>query len=173
MSGLKSIFLITKDCNATSLFVAACPDVAVNLILGLPFMKATGMTADFVDNVCETNNLQCNPFPINLNCALKSIPVFQDCTAATMFHGREVQSILHILSMLKSSYEHRKNNKWLNIIKPSPEGKNNPRKCQATPSRDTLCDRVDPSSKHWIPPDTLEDNTSNYHNQILGDLGYM
>jgi len=31
----------TKDGSSTSLLVAAGPDVAVNLILGLPFIKAT------------------------------------------------------------------------------------------------------------------------------------
>jgi hypothetical protein len=53
----------TMDGNNTSLLVAAGPDVAVNLILGLPFIKATGMIADFVDNVCEAKNLLCDLFP--------------------------------------------------------------------------------------------------------------
>jgi hypothetical protein len=42
---------VTKDGNDTSLLVAAGPDVAVNLIVGLPFIKATGMIVDFIDNV--------------------------------------------------------------------------------------------------------------------------
>jgi hypothetical protein len=32
---------VTKDGNETSLLVAAGPDIAVDLILGLPFIKAT------------------------------------------------------------------------------------------------------------------------------------
>jgi hypothetical protein len=55
----------TKDGNTTSLLVTAGPDVAVNIVLGLPFITATGMVADFVDNVCEAKNLLCEPFPIN------------------------------------------------------------------------------------------------------------
>jgi hypothetical protein len=43
----------TKDGANTSLLVAAGPDIAMNVILGLPFIKATGMIADFVDNVCK------------------------------------------------------------------------------------------------------------------------
>jgi hypothetical protein len=45
----------TKDGSNTSLLVAAGPDVAVNVILGLPFIKAKGMIADFVDNVARQN----------------------------------------------------------------------------------------------------------------------
>ncbi len=67
----------TKDRNSTSLLVTAGPDVAVNNIFGLPFIMATGMDADFVDNICEAKNLLCNPFPINFKHATKSIPVFQ------------------------------------------------------------------------------------------------
>jgi hypothetical protein len=57
--------------------VAAGPDVAVNIALGLPFIKAMGMVADFVDNVCEAKNSLCEPFPIDFRRATKSIPVFQ------------------------------------------------------------------------------------------------
>jgi hypothetical protein len=126
-----------KDGNDTSLLVAAGPNIAVNVILGLPFIKAMGMIADFVNNICEAKNLLNDPFPINFKCATKFIPVFQDSTAATMFHGTKVQSILHILSLFKSSYKNRENSKWRHIIKPSPEGYNNPHKYQATPSGDT------------------------------------
>jgi hypothetical protein len=61
----------TKDGNTTSLLVAARPDVAVNIVLGLPFITATGMVADFVDNVCKAKNLLCEPFPINFKRATK------------------------------------------------------------------------------------------------------
>ena len=42
----------TKDGNNTSLLVIVGPNVAVNLILGLQFIKVTDMIADFVDYVC-------------------------------------------------------------------------------------------------------------------------
>jgi hypothetical protein len=74
----------TKDGNSTSLMVAAGPDVPVNIVLGLLLIKATGMVANFVDNVCEAKSLLCEPFPIDFSRAMKSIPVFQsspDCTA--------------------------------------------------------------------------------------------
>jgi hypothetical protein len=51
-----------KDSSATSFLVAAGCDVAMHLIIGLPFIKATGMIANFDDRVCEAKNLLCNPF---------------------------------------------------------------------------------------------------------------
>jgi hypothetical protein len=74
---------VTKDGNNTSLLAVAGPDVAVNLILGLPFIKATGMIADFIDNVCEDKHLICAPFPIDFCRATKSIPVCGDPDAAS------------------------------------------------------------------------------------------
>jgi hypothetical protein len=55
---------LTKDINETSFLVAASPEVADNLILGLPFIKAMGMIADFVGNVCQAKHLLCKPFTI-------------------------------------------------------------------------------------------------------------
>ncbi len=77
--------------------VAAGPDVAVNIVLGLPFIKATGMVADFVNNVCEAKNLLCEPFPIDFKRATKSIPVFQSSLDRTACIGCEATSILHVL----------------------------------------------------------------------------
>jgi len=61
----------------------AGPDIAVNLILGLCFIKAMGMIADFINNVCQAKHLLCGPFPINYWCATKSILVVGDHNAAS------------------------------------------------------------------------------------------
>jgi hypothetical protein len=66
---------LSKDRNETCLLVAAGPDISVNLILGLPFIEATGMIADFVDNVCQAKHFLCEPFPIDFRCAMTLIPV--------------------------------------------------------------------------------------------------
>ena len=73
---------LTKDESKTSLLIAAGPDVAVNLIIGLPFIKATGMIGDFADNICQAKNLLCSLFPINFKHAMKSIPVFTGAPAS-------------------------------------------------------------------------------------------
>jgi hypothetical protein len=156
---------ITKDGNSTSLMVAAGPNVAVNIVLGLPFIKATGMVADFVDNVCEGKNLLCEPFPIDFRCATKSIPVFQsspDCTACI---GSEATSILHVLGLLRSYYDQSRNQQ-------SPEGTENNRKCVAKPSPGTLLKAVR-FNDCWVPPGLPANDHSNYEHQVLGHLGYL
>ncbi len=164
----------TKDGSNTSLLDATGPNVAINHILGLPFIKTMGMIADFVNNVCETKNLLCYPFPINFICATKSILVFQESKAASKLHDKELQHTIHILGMLKSFYECKDaDSKWLHVIKPSPEGESNPCKHQALSSGGQPSDRVVRFGNHWIPPATLADDINNYHNQVLGDLGYL
>jgi hypothetical protein len=106
---------ITKDGNTTSLLVAAGPDVPVNIVLGLPFITAMGMVANFVDNVCEAKNLLCEPIPINFKHATKSIPVFQSSADPSQCLGRDVTSILQVLGMLRSYYDKGRNANCLTL----------------------------------------------------------
>jgi hypothetical protein len=91
----------TKDSSTTSFLVTAGLDVAVNVILVLPFIKATGMIADFVDTVCEAKYLCCPPFPINFKRATKSIPAFTD-TGARTFVNVNNRKVIHILGLLNA-----------------------------------------------------------------------
>jgi len=93
---------LTKDGSETSLLIAAGPDVAVNLILGLPFIKATGMIGDFVDNVCQAKHLLCEPFPIDFTRASKSIPVFSAANAPC--NVGDTRGATHILAALRNLF---------------------------------------------------------------------
>ena len=147
---------LTKDGSKTSLLIAAGPDVAVNLILGLPFIKATGMLGDFVDNVCQAKHLLCEPFPIDFKRALKSIPVFSAAHAPCNVRG--IQDATHVLAALRNLFP-RPNDT-------SSAGHSNTN--QKTPF--ALTDR-------WIPPVSSDSSAStdanDYHHQVLGDLGYL
>ena len=88
--------------SETSLIVAAGPDVAVNLILGLPFIKATGMIGDFVDNVCQAKHLLCKPFPIDFKRASKSIPVFSAAPAPC--NVGNIQDVTYVLASLRKLF---------------------------------------------------------------------
>ncbi len=48
-------------CQPTSIPVATGPHVMVNLIVGLPFIQATGMILDMMDHVAELR--RCSTFP--------------------------------------------------------------------------------------------------------------
>ncbi len=156
---------ITKDRNSTSLMVAAGPDVAVNIVLGLPFIKATGMVANFVDNVCEAKNLLCEPFPIDFKRATKSIPVFQSSLDRTACIGSEAISILHVLGLLRSHYDQ-------SCDQQSPEGTENSCKRVAEPSSGTLIKAVRFNDR-WVPPGLSANDHSDYQHQVLGHLGYL
>ncbi len=107
---------LTKDGNETSLLVAAGPNVAVNLILGLPFIKATGMIADFVNNVCQANQLLWDPFPINFRHATKSIPAVGGCDSAS--HSTKFQEFHQALGMLRAYFPREVYCHSLNLIAP-------------------------------------------------------
>jgi hypothetical protein len=145
----------------TSLLVAAGPDIAVNLIFGLLFIKATGMIANFIDIVCEAKHLICSLFPIDFCCATKSISVCGDWDAAS--HSIEFQEVFKVLGFIKVYLAHLLGNLPLGPLAP--------------PSTPTAI--LDVHSKHvtfifrhqWEPPSKSVDDTNDYHHQVLGDLG--
>jgi hypothetical protein len=55
----------TSGSDSSSLLIAMSPNVLVNTIIGLPFIKATGMILDFVNDVVECKHLDCPPFPMD------------------------------------------------------------------------------------------------------------
>ena len=147
---------LTKDGSETSLLVAAGPDFAVNLILGLPFIKATGMIGDFVNNVCQAKHLLCEPFPINFKRASKSIPVFTAAHAPC--NVGDIQDATHVLAALRKLFPRPNDTSSAGVSITSQK------------TRFALTNR-------WIPPVSSDSSAStdanDYHHQVLGDLGYL
>ena len=156
---------VTKDSNDTSLLVAAGPDVAVNLILSLPFIKAMGMIVDFIDNVCDARHLICNPFPINFRCATKSIPVCGDRDAAS--HSIKIQEVLHALGSIKAYFT-------AHATSTLPRGNHAAHESPATTSSFGKPSHVTfDFGRRWVPPLKSADDTNNYVHHVLGDMGYL
>jgi len=65
---------LTREGQQTTLLIATGPQVTVNLILGLPFIKATSMIIDVADQVAELKALDSPPFPIDFRRARVDIP---------------------------------------------------------------------------------------------------
>ena len=153
---------LTKDGSETSLLVAAGPDVAVNLILGLPFIKATGMIGDFVDNVCQAKHLLCEPFPIDFKRATKSIPVFTAASAPC--NVRDTQDALQILASLALQWK---------LFPPQSDSHSSSDRASSPISRRTRFSLTN----RWIPPVSSDSSAStdanDYQHQVLGDLGYL
>jgi hypothetical protein len=59
----------------TSILIATGPNILVNLIVGLPFIQATGMILDVMDHVAELKTLVAPPFPIEYRRAMVHVPI--------------------------------------------------------------------------------------------------
>lgn len=80
---------LTRDDQTTSLTIATGPNVTVNAILGLPFIKATGMIIDTNDASCEMKALACPPFPIEFRRAQNTIPPPEPAASAAAVRARD------------------------------------------------------------------------------------
>ncbi len=153
---------LTKDGSETSLLVAAGPDVAVNLILGLPFIKATGMISNFVDNICQAKHSLCDSFPIDFKRATKSIPVFTAASAPC--NVRDTRGALHVLASLALQW------------KLFPPWSDTHSSVDRATSAISLTTRFSLRNR-WIPPvssnSSASSDTNDYHHQVLGDFGYL
>jgi hypothetical protein len=69
---------LTHAGQPTSILIATGPHVMVNLIVGLPFIQATGMILDLVDNVANLKSLDCPPFPIKYRRATVHVPIVDE-----------------------------------------------------------------------------------------------
>ncbi len=65
----------TREGDTASLMVATGPNISVNTIIGLPFMKAMGMILDLVDEVVDCRYLDCPPFPVDFRRTSNHMPV--------------------------------------------------------------------------------------------------
>jgi hypothetical protein len=68
------LFYLTKEGNPTTFMVAVGPNVTVNAIFGLPFIKQTKMIVNAADQVAELHALDALPFPINFHHVQCHIP---------------------------------------------------------------------------------------------------
>jgi hypothetical protein len=93
----------TKHGGDASFVIATGPHVSVNTILGLPFMVATGMIIDFVDNVAGCRYLDCPPFPINSQRTLNHVPVTDKPDASVNIS--QYNDIIHEMENLKRYYD--------------------------------------------------------------------
>jgi hypothetical protein len=153
---------LTKDGSETSLLIAVGPNVAVNLILGIPFIKATEMIGNFVDNVCQAKHLLCDPFPIDFKCTTKSIPVFTAASAPC--NVRDTQDALHVLASLALQWK---------LFPPRSGAHSSSDRASSAISRTTRFSLTN----RWISPvssdSSASSDTNDYHHQVLGDLGYL
>ncbi len=173
----------TKDGSAISFVVATGPQVSVNMVLGLPLITATGMIIDFVDDVVEAKNLECPPFKINFWRAAKTVPANHKEVPTT--HYIEFKDVKQIL--LKTNAFIAGVCKRLKLapgptVYPLPDNfpagvlfDTNPH--PSVSDMDTVTTSISLPNhsfkQRWDPPPLAHDTTSEYHDQIFGENGYL
>jgi hypothetical protein len=73
---------LTREGQATSILIATGPHVAVNAIVGLPFIQATRMIIDASDHVVDMRALDTPPFPLEYRRAAVHVPILEESSAA-------------------------------------------------------------------------------------------
>jgi hypothetical protein len=109
----------TKEGNTTTFMVAVGPNITVNTILGLPFIKQTKMIVDEADQVAELRALDALPFPISFRRAQCHVPTI-DKTKVHVNMTRYAD-IIHEINHIESLYS---GNPAVQLTAPQPSPKN-------------------------------------------------
>jgi hypothetical protein len=95
----------TWEGDTASLMVATGPNVSVNTIIGLQFMKAMGMILDLVNKVMDCRYLDCSPFPVDFCRTSNHVPVMDEPSDTPANHAmshlqiiKEVENIEHYIN---------------------------------------------------------------------------
>ncbi len=94
-----------RDGGSASLMVATGPNVLVNTIIRLPFMKATGMILDIVDKVVDCRYLDCPLFPVNFCWTLNHVPVMDKKTDTPVNHTTSYLKLIQEVENLEHYYD--------------------------------------------------------------------
>ncbi len=159
---------LTRDGSPTSFVIATRPQVSVNTVLGLPLITATGMIIDTVDNVVEAKHLDCPPFPLDFRHATKNIPAIDDDAPTHYVEFEDVHGILQKTNaFIAGMCDRIQSAKSSNV---SNSGAH--RQVEAVSDSDSVTTGKSITGR-WVPPPSANDTSDDYHDQVLGDAGYL
>ena len=95
----------TSDGNHLSFMVATGPNVSVDTIIGLPFIKGIGMIIDTVDDMAECKCLKCPPFPIDHRRTSNQVPVMDEPSVPVHHAHGYFQQMIRKIENLEQYYE--------------------------------------------------------------------
>jgi hypothetical protein len=131
------------------------------------------MIFDSVDNVTEVEHLVCEPFQIEFCRATKYVPAISDDHAAICcIKFEEVQSIIvktnKYMASVCASNKRLPSTKRIRITeRHKPVGPTSNSNSMTT----VLTNRS--MTRRWHPPPSANDTAHEYHEQILGENGYL
>jgi hypothetical protein len=139
----------TKDGNATTFMVAVGPNITVNTILDLPFIKQTKMIVDAADQVAELLALDALPFPISFRRAQCHVPMIDEIKVHVNMtqYADIIRKINHIKSLYPGNpaVQHTAPHSSLRGALPTKHWKPNGRKVRMDPA-------FAPSTEELYPP---------------------
>ena len=161
----------TKDGDTASLMVATGPNVSVNTIIGLPFMKASGMILDLVDEVVDCKYLDCPPFPVDFRRTSNHVPVLDD-GGTLINHATSYVQLITEINNLERYYEAKV------VAGSTSEGKTSQSVHFGTKStaRDAGIDAVSTDTgpspdaslqARWVPPSQVYEDEDDYPSSAL------
>ena len=154
--------------------VATGPNVSVNTIIGLPFMKATGMIMDLVDEVVECKYLDCPPFPVDFRRTSNHVPVMDD-GGTPIHHASSLQLIDEIIN-LERYYDAKVMAAGSGSIKQDQSvhfGTKSTTRAVGIDSVSVVTDAPPNATilTRWVPPCHLPEDADDYPSSALGGDG--
>ena len=167
----------TSDGDDSSFMVATGPNVSVNMIIGLPFIKGVGMIIDTVDDVAECKYLECPPFPIDYRRTSNQVPVMDEpSTPVNHVHAYLHETICEIENLgqyydakVQGQGSRTRQNYAVRFNSTSAAGD----AVSNVESVNTVSTPNTDMSNRRVPPPSVNKETDNYHSQVLGEDGYL
>ena len=160
----------TKDGGDALFVIPTGPHVFVNTILGLPFVVATGMIIDFVNNVADCRYLDCVPFPIDFQQMSNHVPVMDKPDASVNIS--QYNAICEIENLER--YYDAKVQTGSSKITPQSQvvhiGSKSMARAAVSDS-DSVHIAAHPLGgigTRWVPPSSVHEDDDDYHSSVLG-----
>jgi hypothetical protein len=166
----------TKDGGDASFVIATGPHVSINTILGLPFVVATGMIIDFVDNVADCKYLECPPFPIDFQRASNHVPVTDKPDASVnISHYNDVIRKMENLERYYDAKEQAGSSKTTPQTQAVHFGSKLMARAAVSDSDDisTATHPLGGLGPRWVPPSSVHEDDEDYPSSVLGNDNYL
>ncbi len=157
--------------------VATGPNVLINMIIGLPFIKVTGMIINTVNNMAECKYLDCPPFPIDYWSMLNHVPVMDKLSAPVNHTRPHLSETIQEIENLKRYYDAKVQAQGSRTNQNSAvHFGSKSAVCDAVSDVDSVATALTPKtdmSSCWVPPSSVHKEIDDYHFQVLGEDGYL
>ena len=154
----------SRDGATISLIIATGPDVSVNCILGLPFLKGSGGIVDLVNDLVELCHLDCAPFKLKMlrpSCYVPEVaPPSADDRGVVQFE-RVITEIDNLVAHVcgRSATQLSGTDRLVSFGSNSELGPSQPRSDRSS--------GAPPSIVRWTPHVSDYDSSSSYHDPML------